>query len=77
MPIKAIQVICMDGNNVKKDEDGHSLVGYIALLRQLNFICKGWVGDCYSDPSIRSFREDLVRAPIIPREPVSPTAEVN
>ena len=36
----------MDGNNAKKDDEiANSLVGYIALLRQLAFLYKGWVGD--------------------------------
>ena len=30
----------------------NSLVGYIALLRQLVTFCKGWVGDHYRDRSI-------------------------
>ena len=30
----------------------NSLAGYIALLRQLAFFCKGWVGDDCRDHSI-------------------------
>ena len=36
----------MAGNNIKKyDKMANSLVGYTALLRQLAFLCNGWVGD--------------------------------
>ena len=43
----------MDGNNVKKmTKMANSLVGYIALLRQLASFCKGWVGDHCRDRSI-------------------------
>ena len=37
----------MDGNNVKNEmtKMANSLVGYIALLRQLSSFCKDWVGD--------------------------------
>ena len=44
----------MDGNNIKKKmmKMANSTVGYIALLRQLTSVCKGWISDHCRDRSI-------------------------
>ena len=52
----------MDGNNAKKmTKMAYSLVGYIALLRQLASFCKGWVGDRWIQITKHSFSMDSER----------------
>ena len=51
----------MDGNTTKKNiKTVNSLVGYIALLRQLAFFSKGWVSNHCRDRSIKLYNSSSI-----------------